>query len=92
MTDHQKQYEDRWENLSKKDEERWETYSKNNEAKWEEMIESIDLLFTQAAQIDKNQAKLDAVVWTSLSPLPRWVLGPTTRWAPGTTRLALHGT
>jgi hypothetical protein len=32
------------------------------------------------------------VVWTSLGPLPRWVLGPTTRWAPGTTRLALHGT
>jgi hypothetical protein len=33
-----------------------------------------------------------AVVWTSLGPLPRWVPGPTTRWAPETTRLALHGT
>jgi hypothetical protein len=33
-----------------------------------------------------------AVVWTSLGPLPRWVPRPTTRWAPGTTRLALHGT
>jgi hypothetical protein len=33
-----------------------------------------------------------AVVWTSLGPLPRWVPGPTTRWALGTTRLALHGT
>jgi hypothetical protein len=32
------------------------------------------------------------VVWTSLSPLHRWVPGPTTRWASGTTRLALHGT
>jgi hypothetical protein len=32
------------------------------------------------------------VVWTSLGPLPQWVQGPTTRWAPGTTRLALHGT
>jgi hypothetical protein len=32
------------------------------------------------------------VVWTSLGPLPRRVPGPTTRWAPGTTRLALHGT
>jgi hypothetical protein len=32
------------------------------------------------------------VVWTSLGPLPRWVLGPTTRWAPGTTRLVPHGT
>jgi hypothetical protein len=32
------------------------------------------------------------VVWTSLGPLPRWVPGPTTRWAPETTRLALHGT
>jgi hypothetical protein len=32
------------------------------------------------------------VVWTSLGPLPRWVLGPTTRWAPGTTRLVPHST
>jgi hypothetical protein len=32
------------------------------------------------------------VVWTSLGPLHRWVPGPTTRWAPRTTRLALHGT
>jgi hypothetical protein len=32
------------------------------------------------------------VVWTSLGPLPRWVLGPTTRWAPGTSRLVPHGT
>jgi hypothetical protein len=32
------------------------------------------------------------VVWTSLGPLPRWVLGPTTRCAPGTTLLALHDT
>jgi hypothetical protein len=32
------------------------------------------------------------VVWTSLGPLHRWVPEPTTRWAPGTTRLALHGT
>jgi hypothetical protein len=33
-----------------------------------------------------------SVVWTSLGPLPRWVPGPTTRWAPMTTRLALHST
>jgi hypothetical protein len=32
------------------------------------------------------------VVWTSLGPLPRWVSGPTTRWAPRTTRLEPHGT
>jgi hypothetical protein len=32
------------------------------------------------------------VVWTSLGPLPWWVLGPTTRWAPGTTRLVPHDT
>jgi hypothetical protein len=32
------------------------------------------------------------VVWTSLGPLPRWVPGLTTRWAPGTTRLVPHGT
>jgi hypothetical protein len=33
-----------------------------------------------------------SVVWTSLGPLPLWVPGPTTRWAPRTTRLALHDT
>jgi hypothetical protein len=27
-----------------------------------------------------------------LGPLPRWVSGPTTRWAPRTTRLVPHGT
>jgi hypothetical protein len=32
------------------------------------------------------------VVWTSLGPLLRRVPGSTTRWAPGTTRLALHDT
>jgi hypothetical protein len=39
-----------------------------------------------------GQPYFDRVVWTSLGPLPRWVPRPTTRWAPGTTRLALHGT
>jgi hypothetical protein len=37
-------------------------------------------------------ARAAGVVWTSLGPLPQWVPGPTTRWALGTTRLALHGT
>jgi hypothetical protein len=47
----------------------------------------------QAADLQQRFTDhLDIVVWTSLGPLPRWVLGPTTRWAPGTTRLALHGT
>jgi hypothetical protein len=32
------------------------------------------------------------VVWTSLGPLHLWVPRPTTRWAPGTTRLVPHGT
>jgi hypothetical protein len=32
------------------------------------------------------------VVWTSLGPLLRWVPRPTTRWAPGTTRLGPHDT
>jgi hypothetical protein len=45
---------------------------------------------------DENKIAEDgkrvAVVWTSLGPLPRWVPEPTTRWAPRTTRLALHGT
>jgi hypothetical protein len=34
----------------------------------------------------------ELVIWTSLGPLPRWVPGPTTRWAPVTTRLVPHGT
>jgi hypothetical protein len=37
-------------------------------------------------------ATSSAVVWTSLGPLPRWVPGPTTRWAPRTTQLVQHGT
>jgi hypothetical protein len=32
------------------------------------------------------------VVWTSQGQLPRWVPGPTTGWAPGTTWLVPHGT
>jgi hypothetical protein len=36
--------------------------------------------------------KVGYVIWTSLGPLPRWVPRPTTRWAPGTTRLVPHGT
>jgi hypothetical protein len=32
------------------------------------------------------------VVWTSLGPLLRWVPGPTTGWAPGTTQLGLYDT
>jgi hypothetical protein len=31
-------------------------------------------------------------VWTYMGPLLRWVPGPTTQWASGTTRLVLHGT
>jgi hypothetical protein len=40
----------------------------------------------------KEHGGVGIVVWTSLGPLLRWVQGPTTRWAPWTTRLALHGT
>jgi hypothetical protein len=32
-----------------------------------------------------NNYYVVGVVWTSLGPLPRWVPGPTTWWAPGTT-------
>jgi hypothetical protein len=39
-----------------------------------------------------NEGRGECVVWTSLGPLPRWVPGLTTRWAPGTTRLVPHGT
>jgi hypothetical protein len=39
---------------------------------------------------DKELAEA-IVVRTSLGPLPRWVLRPTTWWAPRTTRLVLHG-
>jgi hypothetical protein len=38
------------------------------------------------------QSTRGLVVWTSMGPLPRWVLGPTTWWVPGTTRLVPHGT
>jgi hypothetical protein len=37
-------------------------------------------------------ANVEGVVWTSLGPLPQRVPGPTTQWAPGTTRLVPHGT
>jgi hypothetical protein len=51
------------------------------------LVQSLGYNFLSVSQL------LDeGVVWTSLGPLPRWVQGPTTRWAPGTTRLALHGT
>jgi hypothetical protein len=43
-------------------------------------------------QVVKPRREGGDVVWTSLGPLPRWVPGPTTRWALGTTQLALHGT
>jgi hypothetical protein len=48
----------------------------------------------QDANVDLMMRKMADVfvVWTSLGPLPRWVLGPITRWAPGTTRLVPHGT
>jgi hypothetical protein len=35
---------------------------------------------------------VQGVVWTSLGPLPWRVLGLTTRWVPGTTRLVPHDT
>jgi hypothetical protein len=55
------------------------------------------LVVAQWVQVDGNGGRPMpsaevCVVWTSLGPLPRWVLGPTTRWAPGTTRLGSHGT
>jgi hypothetical protein len=44
----------------------------------------------------KHPARLQStqvlVAWTFLGPLPRRVPRPTTAWAPGTTRLRLHGT
>jgi hypothetical protein len=44
---------------------------------------------------DRGEATIEgevAVVWTSLGPLPQWVPGLTTRWAPMTTRLVPHDT
>jgi hypothetical protein len=53
----------------------------------------MQLIIAQVAAAAAVASKASApVVWTSLGPLPQWVLGLTTRWAPGTTRLALHGT
>jgi hypothetical protein len=49
--------------------------------------EELDMLRVEVAEL-----KSRSVIWTFLGPLPRWVPGPTTRWAPRTTRLALHGT
>jgi hypothetical protein len=47
----------------------------------------------EAASIERaREVAGESVVWTSLGPLPRWVPGPTTRWAPRTTRLVPHGT
>jgi hypothetical protein len=46
------------------------------------------------AQYDQDNGPPDDlyVVWTSLGPLPRWLPGPTTRLAPGTTWLVPHNT
>jgi hypothetical protein len=45
-----------------------------------------------AAEMAEGAFEVPAVVWTSLGPLHRWVPGPTTRWASGTTRLVPHDT
>jgi hypothetical protein len=42
--------------------------------------------------VDVPGGDVPSIVWTSLGPLPRWVPGPTTRWATGTTRLVPHST
>jgi hypothetical protein len=46
----------------------------------------------QEPDAPEGATRATSVVWTSLGPLPRWVPEPTTRWAPGTTRLVPHGT
>jgi hypothetical protein len=54
-------------------------------------------LLVKATKTTRNyptrlQSTRGLVVWTSLGPLPRWVPGLTTWWAPGTTRLGSHCT
>jgi hypothetical protein len=54
-------------------------------------------LLVKAIKTNRNyparlQSTRGLVVWTSLGPLPRWVPGLNTRWAPGTTRLGSHDT
>jgi hypothetical protein len=49
-------------------------------------------LIVPAKKNKRGRIVEEGVLWTSLGPLPRCVPGPTTQWAPGTTRLALHDT
>jgi hypothetical protein len=56
---------------------------------WGLLVKAVKTTRSYPARLQSTRG---LVVWTSLGPLPRWVLGPTTRWAPGTTRLVLHGT
>jgi hypothetical protein len=54
-------------------------------------------LLVKAVKTTRNyparlQSTRGLVVWTSLGPQPRWVPGPTTWWAIGTTQLVPHGT
>jgi hypothetical protein len=64
---------------------------------WLVVLENALGLLVMAVKTTRNyparlQSTPGLVVWTSLGPLPRWVPEPTTRWAPGTTRLGSHGT
>jgi predicted ATP-grasp superfamily ATP-dependent carboligase len=56
---------------------------------WELLVKAVKTTRSYPTQLQSTQG---LVVWTSLCPLLRWVPGPTTQWAPGTTRLELHGT
>jgi hypothetical protein len=56
---------------------------------WELLVKAVKTTRNYPARL---QSTRELVVWTSPSPLPRWVPGPATRWAPGTTRLVLHST
>jgi hypothetical protein len=61
----------------------------------EELGDAQGLLAKVVKTTRRHPARLQSaqglVVWISLGPLLRQVPGPTTVWAPGTTRLELHG-
>jgi hypothetical protein len=64
---------------------------------WLVELEDAQGLLVKAIKTTRNhpaqlQSTWGLVVWTSLDPLLWWVPRPTTRWAPGTTRLVLHCT
>jgi hypothetical protein len=71
-----------------------DAFDANNSIQATELRHMHDQELLRRAQYDQDNGPPDDlfVVWTSLGPLPQWVPGPNTRWAPRTTRLVPHST